>query len=413
MTHLDPLEVVGTRGMGFFWISEILNSKYSGEWRHSTAGELVQLVEGSRDPHPYSDSMRSAWVPPLLKFLSLCENFDFTGSPPHPGLITLYILSNCSQVSDFGAALLPTLTPLLSPNHPLRSRKLALGVFCELTREWRSRMEIVPGHHLGGLLQAVGDPFHLPPESPHDQVRELERRVGYEPMDVVGALIGFAPSELWRSLLCPSNFTSCEDILSTDKGRRTLLGWMFRAAFRIWPEFLCTPTKIVSAVERLEELGCLNTAELVIAWAWVSGMADVTDQDGGRLIEDETLRFYRAHGIRPLAVLKRCIIQHFKGEGPVDTQINLFAVRYDGSPFRVGRSRRTSNPWWIAFRRVWDTDCVISRACQLRRLYHLFEYDPTTWQEAVGVGGAEEKREALSGHSVTPDPFVGWECDYP
>ena len=405
--------------MGFLWISEILNSKYREGLQHSMVGELVRLVEEFRDPHPYSNSMQSAWVPHLLKFLSLCENFDFTESPPHPALIALYILSRCPRVSDFGTTLLPTLTSLLSPNHRLQSRKLALNVFCRLTREWRSRTETVPGHHLDELLRAVGDPFHLPPEPPHDQVRKLERIVGYEPMDVVVALIGFAPSELWQGLLRPSNFTSCENTLSTDEGRRSVLGWMFYTILTIWPEFLCMPTKIVSVIRHLEELGCLNTAELVVTWAWVTGMADAMDQESWKLIGSETLRFYRAHGIRSLAALKRCIIRNSTEDTKglqYFSRTELFAARYEGPPFRVGRSRRPSNLRrldHIPYREESKIDCVISQTCQLRRLYRLFGYDPTTWEEAVGAGGADEKRKVSSGRSVMPDLFVDWECDYP
>jgi hypothetical protein len=134
-------------------------------------------------------------------------------------------------------------------------------------------------------------------------------------MEVVVILIEFASSELWRSHLHPSNFASCEDIVSTDEGRNSALEEMFSVALAERPEFLCTPTKIITAIRRLEELGCLNTAQVVIAWAWVTGMADVMDQDGWKLVEGETLRFYQTHGIRSLAALKRCIAQN-RGRGP-------------------------------------------------------------------------------------------------
>ena len=389
--------------MGFLWISGILNLECPEEDQYLMAGGLVRLVEGFCDHHTSSYSIQSAWVPPLLKFLSLCENFEFKESPPHPGLIALFILSCCPQVSDFCAAHLTTLISLLSPNHRLQSRKLALKVFWRLTCEWRSRMETVPGHHLDELLRAVGDPFHLPPESPHDQVRELERRVPYVPMGVVIALIGLAPSEPWQSHLHPSNFTSCEDILSTDEGRRSALHNMYWT-WAHWREFLCTPTNIIAAVRRLEELGCLNTARVVITWAWISGMADVMDQDGGRLIADETLRLYRAHGIRSLATLRRCIIDEDL------KSLRIHHVPDKRPPFRAGRLPSNMTDMTIYQR---QRETVISQACQLRRLYHLFGYNPTTWEKAVGAGEADEKRELISGHSITLDPFVGWECDYP
>ena len=276
-------------------------------------------------------------------------------------------------------------------------------------------METVSGNRLNKLLQAVGDPFHFPPESPEDQDGESEG-AGYEPMEAAVLLIEFASSELWRSHLHPSNFASCEDVVSTDEGRRFTLKAMFSTALYGRPEFLCTPTKIVAAIRRLEELGCLNTAQVVIMWAWVTGMADEMDQDGCRLVEGETLRFYRAHGLRSLAALKRCIVENIDGIPPF-SRVRLFVARYEGPPFRMGCSRRPSQLSALTERipceEEWEADCVISQACQLRRLYHLFGYDPTTWRDAVVFEEVDEEVEVLSEHSVVPDSFVGWECDYP
>ena len=59
----------------------------------------------------------------------------------------------------------------------------------------------------------------------------------------------------------------------------------------------------------------------------------------------------------------------------------------------------------------------ISLACQLRRLYHLFELDPTTWKEIIAV----EKPDEVSGgsdlegeeRSIPPVYFSDFVCDYP
>ena len=396
--------------MGFLWIREILNSGYPEKEQCLMASEVVRLLWRYRSLSRRPSYVQSAWGPPLLKFLSLCENFPTTESPPHPALITLGILSGGLQNDDFDPIIPPTLASMLSSDHPLRSRKLALAVFRNFTPGWFPQMETVSGHHLSKLLQAVGDPFHFPLELP-----QLETTVEYQPMKVAVALIEFASSELWWSHLRPSNFASCEDILSTDEGRRSALLGMFWTALWEWPEYLCTPAKIVTVVRRLEGFGCLNTARVVITWGWVAGMADVMDQESWKLIESETLRFYRAHGMRSLVALKRCIIQN-TNMGLQHDQIRFFEDRSEGPPFRAGRSRRPAN---LSDRtegrqrreEMW-TDCVISQACQLRRLYHLFGYDPATWQEAAGAE-VDEKREVLSGRSFTPDPFIGWECDYP
>ena len=408
VTHLNPLEAVDDNEMGFSWISGILNSGYTEEEQYFMASATVRFLSRYCRSHPHRLSFRtqSAWIPPLLKFLSLCESFPIKSSPPCPMLITLRFLLDCPRDADFGTALLPTLTSMLSPDRPHQSRKLALAAFRRFV--WHSPMEAVSVHGLNNLLRAVGDPFHFPPESPQDQDGEREIPVHYEPMSAAVILIEFASLELWQSHLHPSNFTSYEDVVSTDEGRRSALREMFEVAFYERPELLCTPTKIVTAIRRLEELGCLNTTQVVITWAWVTGMVDEMDQDGWRLIGDETLRFYRSHGMRSLDSLKRCIID----KNPRRYRTCLVHMRFDGSPFRVGRSRRQPQVtrWMVKeqLQEEWDMDCVISQACQLRSLYHLFGCDPTTWQKAIGVGVGEvdEGREALPEHPVIPDPFM-------
>ena len=371
------------------------------------ASEVVRLLGAYHGLIPYFFRIQPAWVPPLLKFLPLCENFPITESPPHPEIVALRILSFCPQDADFGAVPIPTLISILSTDHPLQSRKLALTVFCRYVRGWfSSQTETISDHHLDKLLRAVGDPFHFPPEPPQDQDGEPERTVYYEPMEAVVALVEFASSGLWLSHLHPSNFASCGDFLSTDEGRNSALRGMFSIALEAWPEFLCTPAKIVTAVGHLQELRSLRTAEVVITWAWVTGMADVVDCNGRNPIEDLTLRFYRTHGIQSLASLKRWIIRNFDEDRALElNQIRLFAVRYGGPPFRVGRSRRPSQLLYQTggIEDEWEVDRVISQACRLRRLYHLFGYDPTTWQEAVGVEAGEEGKELFRGRSVTPD----------
>ena len=392
---------MGTEEMIYFWISEILNSGYPEETRYSVASEMVQLLGRYYGSHYYSSDIQSAWIPTLLNFLSLCEKFPTAESTPHPGLVALHILSFGPQDADLGAALLPTLASMLSPHHPLWSRKSALTVFCRFMRGWfSSQMETVSVHRLNQLLQAVGDPFHLPLEPFQDQRGELERTMHYSPMEAVIVLIGFASSELWRGHLRPSSFASCEDVVSTDKGRNFALRSMFFEASTERPEFLCTPAKIATTIRRLEELGCLNTARVVIIWAWTVGMTDAMDGDGRKLVEGETVLFYKTHGVRSLATLKRYIIQN-TDEGPYPA-----TARYEMPPLRVGRSRRPSDPSSIPIgwtpREVgeWETDHIISQACQLKRLYYLFGYDPTRWQEAVGVEEVDEEGEVLSEHPV-------------
>ena len=233
VVHLDPFEAAGTEEMGFIWASEILNSGYREGGQYLMTGEILRLLGRFYGSRRYPSDIQPAWISPLLKFLSLCEKSPAAESSPHPGLVALCILLGGLQGGDFGTTLLPTLTSLLSPDHPLRSRKLALAVFCGFARGWFSpQMGTVPAHRLNKLLRAVGDPFYFPPVPPQDQDGEFERQGHYWPMGAVVVLVEFASSELWGGHLCSSNFVSSEDGLSTYEGKRTALGCMLGAALR-------------------------------------------------------------------------------------------------------------------------------------------------------------------------------------
>ena len=215
VAHLDPSVVMDSGEVGFLWISKILNSRYPEEGRYLAASAAVRILEGR------SFYMRSAWAPPLLKSLSRCENFPTTASPPHPGLIALRILLDKLRHPDFDAALLPVLPSMLSPGHPLQSRKMPLAAFNHFMSEWfSSQSETISGDHLNKLLRAIDDPFRFPPELHQDGV--LEGTVRYRSTKVVIALIEFASPEMWWRHL-PSNFTSCKDIVSRNRGSTVIL----------------------------------------------------------------------------------------------------------------------------------------------------------------------------------------------
>ena len=95
-------------------------------------------------------------------------------------------------------------------------------------------------------------------------------RPDYEPTDAAVLLIEFASSELWQNHLDSSNFTTCEEFLSTE-GKRTVVEHMLKSPLPPWLKPLCRATTVVVAIRRLEELQCLNTAEVVIMWAWTVG----------------------------------------------------------------------------------------------------------------------------------------------
>jgi len=67
---------------------------------------------------------------------------------------------------------------------------------------------------------------------------------------------------------------------------------------------------------------------------------------------------------------------------------------------------RDRSPWY-------HTYVDLSRACQLKRLYQLFGYDPVTWEEAVKAVDVDKEVYVSSGRSVMHAPSVDWACDYP
>jgi len=283
---------MGTGERGFLWITEILNSRYPEGECYRIASQVVQLLGNhfySKDlEHPID--VQPAWIPPLVGFLSLHERLYTTDSPSYPGCIALRILSASRGSAHFGATILPFLTLALLPTHHHQSRSSALKVFHRFMSGWFSpQMENILDRDLENLLQAVGDPFQFTTDLPLQDGRPVGT-ADPEPTMAAVVLIKFASSDLWRNHLRRSNFTSCEEITSTEVGRRTVLGCM---TAHTWPEFLCTPPKVIAAIRRLEELQCSNTAEVVIMWARTAGVVNPLGHEAWGLIGRDVIPCYQ------------------------------------------------------------------------------------------------------------------------
>ena len=409
LSGLDPFQTGNHVYYGFLWIADLLNSRYTNDERYSMAGQIIQLL-GKHIHHIASWQVGSGWVSSLVSFLSLGEQFYSTWPTPRPGVLALKILSSAMGNFDPTPTILPVLASTLIPTHPLKSRILALDVFRRFMGRWSSsQMENVPNNHLDELLRAVGDPFEYP-DLPLQNGQPVAV-ANYSPMEVVVILIGFASSDLWRNHLRRSNFASCEEILSTDEGRRDALRSVFDTANFERPDFLRTPVEIIAAISRLEELQCPNTAGVVILWAWTVGVVNVAGYDAWGSIERNTLNFYQSHGISRLASLSRHLTDTAT-EGP---HLLFLLMHYQGPLCRVGCMQRLVSRWEAQER--WNTQHFevlrVAQACQLRRLYQLFGYDPTTWKEAVTVEDVDENSDVFSGRSVTFTQFPDWVCDYP
>ena len=394
--------------LGFSWVAAILNSGYEEQQRGEVASKVVELL-GKHFFHKdlvYLVDVQPAWIPPLLGFLSLGEKLDTAESTR---FIALRILAISQGSAAFDVTILPILTSTLLPTHPLQARHLALNIFLKFMSGWFSpQMENVPTEDLDKFIQAVEDPFQFP-DLPLQDIEPVYPP-DYEPIRAMAILIEFASSDLWQNHLRRSNFTSFEEMVSTCDGKRTALRCMLKMAIHTWPEFLCVATKVVMAIRRLEELQCPNTVEVVIMWAWTVGALDPEDHNGWQLIERNTLQFYQTHGMGHLITLERHI-----ADTAMDTGFAWLLYR----------------PWWCSltgarkfielpvlklesdFTSRYHTYLYLSRTCRLRRLYHLFGYDPVMWKEMVEAADVDKEMHVLSERSVIPLSFVDWACDYP
>ena len=402
---LNPFQVTDNEELGFLWIADILNSGYEDGARCRLACEVLRVLR-KRFPldssAPFMD-VHPTWIPPVLSFLTLCGKLENTWWPLNPALAAIRILSTSSASSDFATEILPILMSTLLPTHPLRSRVLALEIFKGSMSGWFSpQMESVPGEALDNLLQAVGDPFKfLDPPLQDGKPVALSR---YQPMVAAVVLIEFASSDLWRNHLRHSNFASCEEVVSTRDGKWSAFVCMAAMRNGGWPKLLGTATKISTAIRCLEGLRCFNTAEVVIMWAWTTGVANPMGCNDENLIGCETLRFYQTHGTRLLAALKQHILEAAK-EHDLIFMLHTPQIRGSRGFIPMSHPHHGSLHWY-------GTYLSLAQSCQVRRLYHLFGYDQATWNEAVEVV-VEGEAGPLPGRSVTPASFVDWACDYP
>ena len=172
--------------------------------------------------------------------------------------------------------------------------------------------------------------------------------------------------------------------------------------------------KIASALGRLEEMECWNTAEVVVMWTWTGGLVDTTDYDAWKVIGHETLKFYHTRGMDRLGSLSR----HIKHPSAFSfTVCRLLGGLDRHTSCQVACVRRP-----VRLREEWEGDnWVITRGiavtCQLRRLYQLFGYDPTTW-EVIEAGKSDKELSGGSNpeveeQSMPPLQFLYSACDYP
>ena len=404
------------------WLRQTLASGYPEDMRYSMASSVVELL-GETFDFPILQRLlhrNPTALLPLSDFLLLSEKFYPTEppqfQPSYPGVIALRVLSigvagphdDPARRATLTPTILQTLTSVLLPTNPLRSRRSALLLFQGTGPIWFStQVEAFSNADRANLLATVGDPFRFAPDPPlrhgHPQIT-----TDYDPILNAALLIEFAGTDLWRDHLRPSNFASCEEVLSTEEGRHDFFQELLRCGrnYRMG-----RVDKIASALGRLEEMECWNTAEVVVLWSWTDGFVDATDHNAWRVIGHETLKFYRTRGMDRLGNLSRHIKRHsaYGSMGDQNTSCQVAGVRRPVH-LHVGREG-VSGTNGIGMR-------SISRACQLRRLYQFFGLDPTAWKEVIAAGKSDKKLSGSSNMEGEGEPmphvqFLYSACDYP
>ena len=352
------------------WIDEIIGSTYPEDDRYFMASSAVALLGERFDPPPSTEfsGVRAPVIRPLLNFLSLSEKFRPIGSPRRPEVIALQAIHTTAEHKYFDPNVLDVLTCTLLLTHPLRS--LALRLFQQPGFEWCSSS--TEAMDRGRLLEAVGDPFEFNTPGPTPLGEEPTISTSYQPMRTITLFVEFASSDLWKEHLHPSNFTSCEEKVSTQEGRSIAFGCMDeRRGVRAGP--FNSTARLILAVKRLEELGCWNTAEVVMAWAWTNVNANHdTHEATGR----EALIHCHLRGMQRRGVLSR----HVQTIVPQ-------SVRVLGGSSKAGQM---------------GVDLTrLAQACHLKGLYQLFGCNSTVWEE-VGAEILDDVSLGLNGARLLP-----------
>jgi hypothetical protein len=272
LSDLDVSRVANFQGTCISWVHEIVNSGYPEGERYSMASSAVALLGKRFDSPSTEPSPLTSEIRPLLDYLLLSENFPTAEFQSHPGVFALRLISTAPGYRHLQPAILPVLTSTLLQSHPLQSRSLALKIFQRPGLEWCSpQAEGFLDTERARLLEAVGDPFQFTPDLP-PQNGQPTTATDYEPMRTAVLLIKFASSDLWRDHLRPSNFTSCEEMISTEEGRDL--------AFECLDEVeMGDRSGLDLVIGRLEALECRNTVEAITLWARTNGIMKAAKDD--------------------------------------------------------------------------------------------------------------------------------------
>ena len=402
LLHVGLHDLPDFHSFCFTWLEAVLDSNYPDTDKYELSG-LILLFLNDKARGMWSGDRNELEFPHypmvLARFLLLHEDWGIPGVfptdrswefnafavLPHPAIIALRLLLGTPK-DTFIPPVFMAITPALQENQLCSTRAAGLRLF-DCHRHWLFSpvIENIPPTHRAELLEAVGDPFDLS-AVPYligpgrAQVRDIGDT--YLPAKVMGLLLALTSSDTWRDYLHPTNFASCDVVMTRGEHTRDIITF-----FSGWSSVLKGPgdnnfSGLMLGVNRLKQLRCHSAVKLILLSLWSTPITPLYDQEVWRWVERQTLELFSARGEEHL----NTFVPHIKtmyGEAMVSLVAELKHTGGEsdppnvGPPLRVGgvgRHARTKDPQNVGPQ---DSGASFYTMCQLRRLYRLLGHDPT------------------------------------
>jgi len=394
----------------FTWLGAVLSSDYLDVDKYELAGLMLMFMHGKAVTKWGGDrsKLESPHYPVVLShFLLLHEKCNKEGLKPkdrswefdplvlprvHPATIALRLLLGTPKDTLILPVFLVTTPALQRSQRGGDARVVALKLFNH-HRNWlfSPRVEALLPAHRAELLRSIGDPFDISTALYPKGTQVHDPGNTHLSAKVMGLLLALSSSETWRNHLHPTNFASCDTIMSGEEELCNTITF-----FSNWSGALKGPegnnfSGLMLGVNRLKQLRCHSAVKLILLSIWSTPITPLYDQEVWRWVELQTLELFSARGEEHLGIFVSQIKKTY-GNAMVDLVARLKRSEGEndlpnfGSPFRVdgvGHRVRTNDPRDPG---LWNSKYNFYTMCQLRRLYRLLEHDPTNAPTAGAEG---------------------------
>ena len=405
--HSLDLKGPGTTGISMkfvTWMEWVICSNNDVETRYYSAELVMQLLE-KLGGLPVAPGLHDPYVPTLLRFLELCEDFHRSNSiptlkpevpsDPEPEISALRILRlrYYRHFSVLTPTMVSVLTRVLRPDDRLQSRVLGLGLFARLWLCWPSlsMCDGITPEMCSRLVGVIGDPLRL--SEPQPSIPTFERsHIGRDAdqVDAVGILLGLTLSDTWRGHFRPANFASCSLIMSREDLRRPALATISRLAKTVTgsADAKEKSAMLIRSVERLKGLTKCGAVELMLLHVWSSDEMYSFDEESWEWLKRETLELFNTRGTEYLPAFATYIGSRHYSDAAVAFPV-LTLKRKDG----VQRRIRIRDSAWVlgmlveertpSYPAMWEERTRgLLAVCRVRGLFQVVGWDPA-WKEGV------------------------------